>query len=634
MKHDSGLLEQFYSDGFVIVPGACSEKMCHRALRLVNKSLETQESNRDKKIWTDPDIINLFNQNSTITNTVESLIGQKPPFLMGAQIALRFPGTLCMPNTFLPVPFYNDAWHIDGLPTEGSGQTTIKNFTMLVGVCLQDVLHDLHGNLMVFPRSHHVLQDYFQKEGFEAAQNGLTKVPKVPLANPIQVKMRTGDVIFAHYSLAHSIAPNCAHMIRTMVYFRINVHPEGFRPDAMLDIWKDYPPIQRALSSGLSMDHQHAAEPTFLRAPGYIDAMCKKDLQEALQKDASSREVRLRAEALFEQHKWDEAAPLFEALMKEWEEKNAKNNDDDEDVGIDFLLFLRAGIAMTACSSRDKLHHAEKILQRLSKAAPSVAMPHLALCRNGQRQWEGREAPREVKSQWAYLAERALLYCDPASDCALDALRALRDSLVPYQEGDTDRIRRAAQLAGQRYPHLSLQLIHEVEVGDAWSEGKRWLQSPDPKNLIEGTKIFERIVLGNPEEYWGRILFSACLMWGGDGRGTEQSRLQEALLQLDRAEQIDPLWPHSYTVASQILQKQGRKEDAVHRVLRMLNRDVPIKCAEPDHYEKVCDAVQVLANCAPQKTFEDGRDKAAQLFPSLKERLSAIKPQEPGCTIC
>jgi hypothetical protein len=52
-----------------------------------------------------------------------------------------------------------------------------------------------------------------------------------------------GDVVLAHYSLAHSIAPNSGHDIRYMVYFRINLRADELcDPVPMLNIWTDYSP--------------------------------------------------------------------------------------------------------------------------------------------------------------------------------------------------------------------------------------------------------------------------------------------------------------------------------------------------------------------------------------------------------
>lgn len=215
----SSLLDDFFVNGFVVVPNGVPDTQCNAALRLVNRSLGTAVSEgRDKMIWTDTEITLLFNNSPLVRNCVGTLLGNanSVPYIPAAQIALRFPGTLCLPETFEPVPFWKSFWHIDGLPSSENGISLgqIKNFTLLVGVCLQDVLEDLHGNFVVFPRSHHVMEKYFRDVGFEDAKKGLTNLPALPLAEPVQVKLRKGDFLIAHYMTCHSIAPNIGHQIR------------------------------------------------------------------------------------------------------------------------------------------------------------------------------------------------------------------------------------------------------------------------------------------------------------------------------------------------------------------------------------------------------------------------------------
>ncbi len=50
----------------------------------------------------------MFNQSSVIRNAVGELLGSvgRVPFVPGAQVALRFPGMLCIPGTFTAVPFW------------------------------------------------------------------------------------------------------------------------------------------------------------------------------------------------------------------------------------------------------------------------------------------------------------------------------------------------------------------------------------------------------------------------------------------------------------------------------------------------------------------------------------------------
>lgn len=209
------ILSSFLSDGFVVQSSVVSERACNDALRAVGRRME--KGGEKKEFVTDGSVVGLFNECEALRQTVALLLGLNasavPPAL-AAQVALRFPGTLC-DEQFRPVPFWASLWHIDGLPSDENGikQGTIKNFTLLIGVCLRDVLEDFHGNLVVFPRSHWVLAEYFRNHGFETAKSGLKQLPALPLAAPVQVKLRKGDVVFAHYNLAHSIAPNMSVLL-------------------------------------------------------------------------------------------------------------------------------------------------------------------------------------------------------------------------------------------------------------------------------------------------------------------------------------------------------------------------------------------------------------------------------------
>ncbi len=65
----------------------------------------------------------------------------------------------------------------------------VLNFSALVGVTLEDVPEEFCGNLCVFPRSHWVIQDYFENNGVEdVEQRGQEAFPRhMPFAPPVQV---------------------------------------------------------------------------------------------------------------------------------------------------------------------------------------------------------------------------------------------------------------------------------------------------------------------------------------------------------------------------------------------------------------------------------------------------------------
>jgi len=116
-------------------------------------------------------------------------------------------------STYTPAPWWNQAWHIDGLTDEkeqfakkGSGAAltqpprpcddqrllfavqrdgwpagTVSNFSLLVGVVLADIPEPFMGNFVAFPGSHRQLESVFrdQPEVLQAVANdGEAGLPK------------------------------------------------------------------------------------------------------------------------------------------------------------------------------------------------------------------------------------------------------------------------------------------------------------------------------------------------------------------------------------------------------------------------------------------------------------------------
>jgi hypothetical protein len=252
-------------------------------------------------------------------------------------------------------------WHIDGLPAEDSGvpMGDIRNFTLLVGVCLQDVTTELAGNLVVYPRSHHIMQSYFRERGFDEAKRGLTSLPALPLPEPVQVTCRAGDCVICHYSLCHSVAPNASPDIRYMTYFRINVRAEGqHHPEPMLNIWTDLSPrfqqIDRA-SSPVAASSSSSSSSSSSRGtvttnpanarPGYADALVRQQLNERLAADASSQRERQDADALFSQGKFSECVAAMVRLV------DAAPNE--------LMTQFKAAVCLTA-SGKENLREGER----------------------------------------------------------------------------------------------------------------------------------------------------------------------------------------------------------------------------------------------------------------------------------
>jgi ectoine hydroxylase-related dioxygenase (phytanoyl-CoA dioxygenase family) len=113
---------------------------------------------------------------------------------------------------------------------------------MLVGIILSDVSEEFCGSLTVYPKSHHVTEKYFNEVGIDTVkENGLSSFKTLPLCKPVQVTGKAGDVVFAHYNLAHTVAPNCSADFRYAIYFRINVRERPGCQEPLMNIWLDFP---------------------------------------------------------------------------------------------------------------------------------------------------------------------------------------------------------------------------------------------------------------------------------------------------------------------------------------------------------------------------------------------------------
>src|ERR1700694_2658982 len=169
---------------------------------------------------------------SQVWRVAESAIGpdQVSP-LTGGQIALRFPGT---------EPLRPPHPHIDGMytPTNGVPKGTISNFTALVGVVLSEIPHADMGNLIVWPGSHLLYEQYFRERGPQALLEGM---PEVPLSESVQLTGEPGDAVLCHYQLGHGITGNSSPNIRYAIYFRLkHVDHDAIHWECMTDIWREW----------------------------------------------------------------------------------------------------------------------------------------------------------------------------------------------------------------------------------------------------------------------------------------------------------------------------------------------------------------------------------------------------------
>ncbi|MEN9937221.1 MAG: hypothetical protein RLZZ387_3800 [Chloroflexota bacterium] len=234
--------QHFIADGYVQVPGVVPAPLVNAALRAINHSLgegmDPAEMTRFRaqsycpELQRAPVITDLLNATPALA-LAESLIGPgKVAPVSGGQIALRFPTMHESP----PAPHP----HLDGMhtPTNGVPAGEIRSFTMLLGVMLSDVSGPFAGNLAVWPGTHRIYEAYFREHGPQALLEGM---PRVAIPEPVQLTGRAGDVVLAHYELAHGVTANVSPHVRYAIYFRLHhVAHAGQKWDAMTDIWLEW----------------------------------------------------------------------------------------------------------------------------------------------------------------------------------------------------------------------------------------------------------------------------------------------------------------------------------------------------------------------------------------------------------
>jgi len=242
----------FIADGYVLLPGLVSRELITAALRAINRDLGTGLDPRlipgylaqsfCPAIASAAPILDLLLR-SPVLGLLQSALGGpiRPP--TSAQIALRFPG-YGLPGTL-------SAPHLDGIPdragANGVPQQTVGSFTALVYVLLSDVESPFAGNFLVHPGSHQAIASWLGTHGVGSLLRGL---PPIALNAPRQITGRAGDVVIAHYQLAHGVAANDGAQIRYACFFRTEVAGlDGHRDASLLDPWRDWRGLGQASSA-------------------------------------------------------------------------------------------------------------------------------------------------------------------------------------------------------------------------------------------------------------------------------------------------------------------------------------------------------------------------------------------------
>jgi phytanoyl-CoA dioxygenase PhyH len=229
-------------DGFVHLPGAVPPGLVDAALRAINAALGSEGIDPARlptfraqsycpELQAARPIVDLLNASGVLAYAESAIGSGKLEAVSSGQIALRFPG-LEAPRPAHP--------HLDGMytPTNGVPKGTIHNFTALVGITLSHVSGPDMGNLVVWPGTHRMYEQYFRERGPQALMEGM---PSVDLPPARQVTAEPGDAVLCHYQLGHGIASNVSPHIRYAVYFRLNhLNHEAIHWECMTDIWREW----------------------------------------------------------------------------------------------------------------------------------------------------------------------------------------------------------------------------------------------------------------------------------------------------------------------------------------------------------------------------------------------------------
>ena len=231
--------EQFYEQGYLVIPGVVPRIMVDDALKAINHSLgqgipqdqviKYSAQTYSPELTQSLAIADLYNRTPALT-IAESAIGAGCiRQVKGGQIALRFPA--------MSEPPSQPRAHLDGMytPTNGVKEGTIGNFTALLGVLLSELKEEFSGNFTVWPGSHFKHEAYFREHGPQSLLNGM---PPVDIGSPVQIMGQPGDIVLVHYLLAHSAAQNESSGIRYAIFFRLtHVDNDVQKWDSMTDVW-------------------------------------------------------------------------------------------------------------------------------------------------------------------------------------------------------------------------------------------------------------------------------------------------------------------------------------------------------------------------------------------------------------
>lgn len=197
-------LRSFADNGFVVVPGLVDPDRVRAANAAIDDLIATQPA----PYWnqTAPALVRPI-LDPPVWTVAEQLTGDPlDPYVNGihdVQVCVTPP----------PYPHQPGAGHLDGFKYQKEGDRQhLRSFTLLVGVILSDQTGDNMGNLHAWPGSHLEAAAYARRHGVDAFVSAVMRNEAMPpvdfSAGSVQVHGAPGDVVFAHYLLAHNSGGN------------------------------------------------------------------------------------------------------------------------------------------------------------------------------------------------------------------------------------------------------------------------------------------------------------------------------------------------------------------------------------------------------------------------------------------
>ncbi len=236
----------FFEKGYVHISGAVPGVMVDAAVKAINHSfgngidpaemINFRSRSFCPELRQAPVITDLYNR-TPVKALAESMIGAgKVNPVTAGQIAVRFP-LLDDPSPALRP-------HLDGRysPHNGVPAGELFSFTLLVGIALSEVTTDYAGNLVAWPGTHRLFEQYFRENGTDFIMQGdANEMPPVEMPQPQMMTARPGDAFLVHYQVAHTAAPNLSPHPRYAIYFRLrHVDHETHRFETLSDIWIEW----------------------------------------------------------------------------------------------------------------------------------------------------------------------------------------------------------------------------------------------------------------------------------------------------------------------------------------------------------------------------------------------------------